>query len=198
MKNDLIFGELITAARTCRRYTPGFSLPAKALSDLVDMARFCPSARNLQPLRYILVSSESAKKTLYAMTSLYGKVPEEKRAAFTQQPNGYIIILGPVDITPYGLMDVGIAAQTINLAAVSIGLATCMIGAFNIQAVQAYLADFCPPALEAKLIIAVGKPDEERRLTAIPASGDSAYFKDEHDVHWVPKRSLTEAIIASL
>lgn len=45
------------------------------------------------------------------------------------------------------------------------------------------------------LIVAIGKPDEKIILTEI-ADGDSvAYYRDEDDVHYVPKRRLEDLLL---
>ena len=45
------------------------------------------------------------------------------------------------------------------------------------------------------LIIALGKPDETVVLTELQPGQDFNYYRDENDVHYVPKRPLEEIII---
>lgn len=45
------------------------------------------------------------------------------------------------------------------------------------------------------LIVAIGKPDETIVLTDVKEDGDINYYRDENDVHYVPKRSLEDLII---
>ena len=44
-------------------------------------------------------------------------------------------------------------------------------------------------------IVAIGKPDETIVLTDVGPNGETNYYRDENDVHYVPKRSLDDLII---
>ena len=45
------------------------------------------------------------------------------------------------------------------------------------------------------LIVAFGKPDETIVLTELEEGGSVNYYRDEDDVHYVPKRKLEDIII---
>ena len=89
--------------------------------------------------------------------------------------------------------DIGIVAQTMLLAAVEMGLGGCMIGNYDAGKVKAALnlAENLAPVL----IVAIGKPDETIVLTDVGPNGETNYYRDENDVHYVPKRSLDDLII---
>ena len=89
--------------------------------------------------------------------------------------------------------DLGIVAQTILLRAVEMGLGGCMIGNFVRSEVAAALD--LPEHLEPLLVVALGKPDEEIVLTDLPEDGNTNYYRDAADVHYVPKRALEDLII---
>ncbi len=72
------------------------------------------------------------------------------------------------------------------------GLGGCMIGSFNAGSVHDALA--LAENIKPLLVIAIGKPDEEVILTDAK-DGSTAYFRDEDDRHYVPKRALTDLII---
>ena len=84
-------------------------------------------------------------------------------------------------------------AQTMLLAATEMGLGGCMIG--NYDAGQVREALEMPEHLMPVLIVAIGKPDETIVLTDVKEDGDINYYRDENDVHYVPKRSLEDLII---
>lgn len=52
-----------------------------------------------------------------------------------------------------------------------------------------------PVELEIHLVIALGKPVEDVVITEVNSSGDTTYYRDEFQTHYVPKRSLADVII---
>ena len=69
-----------------------------------------------------------------------------------------------------------------------------MIGNFSPAAIKETLE--LSPDLEPVLIVAVGKPDEKIVLTEA-APGDSVdYYRDDEDVHYVPKRRLQDVVLS--
>ena len=45
------------------------------------------------------------------------------------------------------------------------------------------------------LVLALGKPKEKVVVVPVGADGDVRYYRDEEQVHYVPKRSLDEMIL---
>ena len=189
----MTFAELVAASRTCRYFRNTPHLTEGILSDLVNMAHLSPSARNLQPLRYALVVSPEARKEFFPLLNMAGGRSAEERADESRHPAGYIVLVAPRGLNDFGVMDIGIAAQTINLGARTAGLACCMIGAYNRPAADAFLG--VPEGMESRLVLALGAPDEDCRLTGPNADGSLSYYNDEAGVHWVPKLPLTDVII---
>lgn len=189
----MTFAELVATSRTCRYFKNSVHLTEGILSDLVNMAHLSPSARNLQPLRYALVVSPEARNELFPLLNMAGGRSAEERADESRAPAGYIVIVAPRGLNDFGLMDIGIAAQTVNLAARTAGLACCMIGAFNKPAVDKFLG--VPEAMESRLVLALGAPSEDCRLTGPSADGSLSYYNDAEGVHWVPKLTLNDVIM---
>ncbi|WP_295639917.1 nitroreductase family protein [uncultured Mailhella sp.] len=185
--------ELISRARTCRRFKGDHRLSSETLADLVDHARLSASARNHQVLRFITIADRDTCEAMNALVVMGGSLTPEQRATATQHPGGFIVIAGPEKMDDFALMDVGIAAQSINLAACEAGLACCMIGAVKRNEAAALLE--LPKELQVKLVLALGEPDEVRHLVERRSDGSLTYYRDENDEHCVPKISLEEAII---
>ena len=89
--------------------------------------------------------------------------------------------------------DIGIVAQTITLAAVEDGLGGCMIGNFTPDEVKEKLN--LAENLTPMLIVALGKPAEEIVIKEIENGEGTNYYRDENDVHYVPKRKLKDILI---
>ena len=45
------------------------------------------------------------------------------------------------------------------------------------------------------LIVAFGKPDEKIVLTEVSSGESIKYYRDDQDVHYVPKRKLEDIVI---
>ena len=111
-------------------------------------------------------------------------------------PTGFIVICQDTNLNPAlqrFQKDVGIVAQTMLLAAVEKGLGGCMIGNYNPDEVKQALslADHLTPVL----LVALGKPDESIVLTEVGEDGSTDYYRDENDVHYVPKRRLQDILL---
>ncbi|MBM4404294.1 MAG: nitroreductase, partial [Candidatus Cloacimonetes bacterium] len=54
-----------------------------------------------------------------------------------------------------------------------------------------------PEELDILLVVALGKPAEKVMIDEVSDPDDMEYWRDEDDVHHVPKRSLDDLIIGS-
>lgn len=68
-----------------------------------------------------------------------------------------------------------------------------MIGNFNAEKVKRTLelAEYLVPVL----IVAFGEPGEQVVIKEISEGEDTRYYRDEKDVHYVPKRKLEDIIL---
>lgn len=186
--------KLVQDARTCRRFAGNDPLPAGALEYLVDCARQAPSAGNKQPLRYAAAEDSAIRDRLFPALKWAGALPDWNGPEPAERPTGYIAVLSPAgDASLQTRIDIGIAGQTIQLAAASLGLAGCMFLSFNPHVAAEVLE--VPAEWQISLMIAVGHPVEVRRLVPMPAQGNAPYWRDADGVHFVPKRSLAEVLI---
>ncbi|MBP3731069.1 MAG: nitroreductase family protein [Mailhella sp.] len=189
------FIDLVAQARTCRRYSES-PVTLDMLERCVDCARLAPSARNQQVLRFAIVSSAEQCRLVGKTLRFGGALKPEQRPTESQMPRGYIIILGPENPDAFTLMDVGIAAQTMFLAAANEGLACCMVGAIKKPELASLLS--LPQNLSIQLVLAVGSPAEARKIVSRRPDGSLTYYRNERDEHCVPKITLDEAIVIRL
>ena len=101
------------------------------IRELLDLARLCGSAGNLQPLKYIF-SCDPKKNALIFPHLLWARYLKDwSGPAEEEKPTGYIVVLGDTEITRSFGCDRGIAAQTMLLGAVEKGLGGCMIASID-------------------------------------------------------------------
>ena len=97
------------------------------------------------------------------------------------------------DLNEKADIDAGIAAQTILLGAVEKQLGGCILKTVNRYAVSKYF-NLCSN-LEIVLIIAIGYPNQNVKLTTLGDTDTINYYEDNKGVHYVPKRKLEDIII---
>ena len=188
------FKALAEAARTCRRFYEDQPLAMSDLEWLADCARLAPSAKNGQELRFMLVGNGETCQKLFALTRWAGALKDWGGPHPGERPTAFVVILMPQTGKDLACFDVGIAAQTIQLAATSRGWGCCMIQSFDHQAAPALLN--VPEDMKIALVLGLGAAKETRVVANMPESGATTYWRDAEGVHHVPKRSLEDLILA--
>ncbi len=188
------FRELVLQNRSYRRFDNSVTIERSKLLEWIDIARYTPSARNQQPLKYMAIADEARNQEVFRtlswagfLTNWHGPSPEE-------QPTAYIVILHDTSIAPNCHCDHGIVAQTIMLAAVNEGFGGCILAAVNRPMLAKTLQ--LPENFEIMLVLALGKPSEVI-VTEPMVENRHSYYRDEKDVHHVPKRDLRDLILGS-
>jgi len=156
--------DVIKGRRSIREYSKEEVLD-DTVRMLIDAAGWAPSAGNLQPWDFIVVRLNQQKKRL-------------AKAAYNQQ----FIAEAPVVIVActnpkrsssryglrgsslYCLLDTALAVQNILLTAHSLGLGTCVIGAFDEKQVKKILK--LPDDIRPVAIVPVGHPVEKPKPPA--------------------------------
>jgi nitroreductase len=183
--------ELLRASRSIRRFKQEEAVPRETLQWLVGLARLCPSAANLQPLKFVLSNTPETNARIFPCLSWAGYLGDWPGPSEGERPSAYIIILGDTRITSNFGCDHGIVAQSIMLAARERGLGGCIIGSMNRHRLREALG--IPERYEILLVLALGVPNEEVVLQE--AKGDIRYWRDAQGVHHVPKRPLRELLL---
>ena len=104
-------------------------------------------------------------------------------------------MLADTEISEDVAYDPGIAAQSIMLGAQEKGLAGCIIGSIDRKRIRGIFN--IPERYNVLLILALGKPKEKVVIEEIHANGDIRYWRDENNVHHVPKRRLEDIIVST-
>ncbi|NOY53809.1 MAG: nitroreductase family protein [Deltaproteobacteria bacterium] len=188
-----MFKDLVYRNRSYRRFYEGETVSMQALRKLVDLARHSAAAANLQPLKYLLSCEPEQNARIFPHLAWAGYLKEWKGPAPGERPAAYIVILGDTNIVKDFGCDHGIAAQTILLGAVEKGLGGCMIGSIRREKLRASLE--IPDRYKILLVLAIGRPKEKVVIEEVGADGNIRYWRDETDVHHVPKRPLDQIIL---
>lgn len=193
-KNSM-FIDLVKKSRSYRGYDETRRITREELTDFVDCARFAPSSVNRQPFRYYLAYEREQLDKIQPLTGWARALPEKKLPYPGKRPTAFVVICQDTaldaDLNRYQ-RDVGIVAQTMLLAAAERELGGVMIGNFNPEKLSEALE--LPENIVPMLIVAFGRPDEEIVLTEIAEGESVKYYRDENDVHYVPKRRLEDVI----
>lgn len=186
--------ELILKNRSYRRFYQDFKLEVTTLEELVDLARLSGSGANLQSLKYIISSDETKNNLIFSCLNWAGYYKNWNGPIEGERPSGYIVILGDTKISPNCYWDHGIAAQSILLGAVEKDLGGCMFGSIKREKLIEALG--IEEQYNLLLVIALGKPKEVVVLEELE-NDDIKYWRDENEIHHVPKRKLKDIIVKS-
>ncbi|HET6557755.1 MAG TPA: nitroreductase family protein [Prolixibacteraceae bacterium] len=184
--------DLILKNRSYRRFYQSEKISEKQLTEWVDLARCSASARNSQSLKYILSTSESLNADIFEQLAWAGYLLSWKGPEEGERPSAYIVMLHDTLITGNYLCDDGIAMQSILLGATEAGFGGCIIHSINRAKLKEILD--LDEQFEVLHVLALGKPKETVVLEEME-DDNFKYWRDENQVHHVPKRALEDIII---
>lgn len=174
--------ELLTKNRSTRGYKKAYKVSRSELERIAGVCTRIPSARNQQVLRMRLVTHDSGAALVLPLIKMGAALPELHLPFPGTEPEAFIVVCSMVAENPMVDIDLGIAAQSMLLKAVEMGLNGLIIAAFNRAKLQEALSLPYPPLL----VLAIGKGDEHIELKPIGESESHAYYR-EGGVHYVPK-----------
>lgn len=182
--------ELLTKNRSTRGYKKAYVVSHAELERIASVCTRIPSARNQQVLRMKLVTRDSGADKVLPLVKMGAALPELHLPFPGTEPEAFIIVCSTIEENPMVDIDLGIAAQSMLLKAVEMGLNGLIIAAFNRSKLQEALALPCQPLL----LIAIGKGDEKTELVPIAEAESHAYYRKE-GVHYVPKVRLADLLL---
>jgi len=185
--------DLVSRNRSYRRFDESYAISRETLVELISLARCTASAGNRQPIKYILSCDPESNARIFACLGWAAYLKDWDGPAPGERPSAYIVILIDETITKDWWCDDGIAAQTMLLGATEKGLGGCMLGSAQRDRLRDELD--IPGHLKIRLVVALGKPAETVVLEDVEPGGDIRYWRDEKDIHHVPKRKLEELIV---
>ncbi len=182
---------LLSSNRSYRRFREDERIPQEQLEEWVGLTRFCASARNAQPLKYISVRKEEMCEKVFNTLAWAGYLTDWDGPEKGERPSAYLIQLLDTRISENCLCDDGIQIQTILLAAVEKGYGGCVIKAFQNEKLREILQ--LPDYVKINYVIALGKPCETVVIEEM-RENEFKYWRDAEQIHHVPKRNLNELL----
>jgi len=154
---------VLAARRSVRRFADQ-AVPRDVLEQMVDAARRAPSARNVQPWEFVVVTDGATCRWLGELTD-HGKFIADARAC--------VVVL--CADTKYYLEDGCAAVENLLVAGAALGVGTCWVAGDK-------------KAYAGQVVEKVGAP-ADHKLVALVAVG---YAADQGDP--TPKRPLQEVL----
>ena len=184
--------ELILKNRSYRRFDNSVPVSMQLLREMVEAARLSNSARNMQPLKYMLFNAPADCERIFPALAWAGYLENWPGPEESERPTAYIVQLGDLQLATEWWCDDGIAAQSMMLTAVEKGFGGCIIGSIQREQLRETLG--IPARYKIIQVLALGRPVEQVVLEEA-AGDDIKYYRDRDGIHHVPKRSIEELII---
>lgn len=180
---------LLKRNRSYRGYDGSRKVTEEDIKKMLEVVPWVASGMNAQPLRFRLVTGDEAAK-VHPLVKLGAALPQERLPHPGEEPWAYIAICSTVPESKAVEIDLGIAAQSILLKAVEMGLGGIFILNFDPSAVQEALG----LPLKPLALLGIGKPAEQVFL--IPAkAGDSLDYYRKDGGHFVPKLGVEDLLL---
>ena len=180
---------LLKKNRSYRGFDQRHEVSEDELKQIVAASTLVASGMNRQRLRYRLVTKPDAGKVLPHIT-LGAALPEEHLPHPGSEPQAFIVVCATEKENKVIDIDLGIAAQSMLLKAVEMGLGGIFILNFRAAAVQQSLNLPSEPIA----IIAIGKPAEKIFLVPVHTGSDLNYYRKD-GIHYVPKLNADDLLI---
>lgn len=189
VRNHPSLDSLLKRNRSYRGYDASRVVTEADLLKMLEVVPWVGSGMNAQPLRFRLVHGASAS-LVHPLVKLGAALPEEHLPHAGEEPSAYIIVCSTVPENRVVDMDLGIAAQSILLRAVDMGLGGIFILNFKASELAATLQLPSQPLA----VLGIGKPIES--IFMVPASpGDSLDYYRKDGAHFVPKLQVNDLLL---
>ncbi len=187
--NTMDVYDSIVSRRSIRRFQQKPVSPV-LLKKFVNAARLAPSAANLQPLEYFIVTDKELCSMIFETIGWAGYITPKWTPSTEERPVAYIVLLVRDINNKYYQRDVSLASENIVLTAEGEGIGSCILCNIDKKRVQEVLE--IPEELQVDSIIALGYKAEYPVLEDFKDS--VKYWRDVKGVLHVPKRRLDDLV----
>lgn len=185
---------LLEGRRTYRRFDESRQIPDEVIADMKRAAQLASSAMNRQPLSFIYVRTPETVNKVFDLTSWGGALPDgQGRPKEGERPTLFVVILKDKSLTTkFTMLDEGLAASNLTLAAYAHGVGSCILGSVK----SAKLCELLNIGEEYVVdnIIGFGYPTHKSSIVELDDNGDTKYYLDEKCDYVVPKRKIENTV----
>ncbi len=130
------FSEVVARRRSVRHFNTKLAVTDEDVNALLEAAVTAPTAGNIQPWRFVVLRSQEARDRLAAAMGQKWATAAPVVIVVCVDPRPCSARYGARGEELYAIQDSSAAVETLLLAAVDRGLASCWIGAFDDDAVR--------------------------------------------------------------
>ena len=181
--------DAILSRRSIRRFQQKL-IDIEVLKKLVNAARVSPSAANLQPLEFFVVTEKRLCSKIFDTIGWAGYIKPTWKPDEDERPTAYIVILVKDINDKYYQRDVGLASGSIVLAAEEEHIGSCILCKIRKDRIREILE--IPDSLHVDSVVALGYKAEHVVVEDLKESVE--YWRDKDEVLHVPKRRLGDII----
>lgn len=160
------FLELVNARQSDRAYDTEREVESEKLERILEAARLAPSACNAQPWRFVVITDRELSQKVGKAAAGLGMNKFVKQAPvhilIVEESANFTSFLGSkVKDKHFPLVDIGIAASHIVLAAENEGLGSCIVGWFDEKEIKSLVG--IPMSKRLLLLITIGYSTKSKR-----------------------------------
>ena len=181
----------IISRRTIRRFKQR-PIPKSILKRLINAARLSPSAANLQPLEFVVITDKATCAKVFVHLRWAGYIVPYGTPSPEERPVAYIAVLvNKIKAQPkYCTYDVGAAIENILLTAWEQNIGSCWMQAIDRDKIKEILNISKDFRLDS--IISLGYRAESPVVEGF--RGSVKYWKDKKGALHVPKRNISQIL----
>lgn len=160
------FQQLVISRQSDRAFDKERAVEQEKLERILEAGRLAPSACNAQPWKFVVVNEEELARRVGKAAAGLGMNKFAKDAPvhlLIVEESGNITSMlgGKVKNKHFPLIDIGIVAAHLTLAAESEGLGSCILGWFDEKEIKQLVG--IPASKRLLLDILIGYPVKEKR-----------------------------------
>lgn len=164
METDFL--SLVNSRQSDRAYDADRSVEPDKLERILEAGRLAPSACNAQPWRFVVITDKELAMRVGKAAAGLGMNKFARQAPVhilivEESANITSLLGGKVKNKHFPLIDIGIVAAHLTLAAESEGLGSCIIGWFDEKEIKRLTG--IPDSKRLLLDIVIGYPVKEKR-----------------------------------